>query len=269
MGLPCPVQWLLQLPCANLNAVTTVLHFCGKQAEGFDDVSLIYRKPSSAMRNEPDTPPQARPRVIDKIQLALSTGRRIDGIWVGSYRTPEHLTRIESALLLIKQHSPVHYSRIIGDLERVWIFLLPHGLAEYRHSLRACVLDERYVADSSTSVERIASTIIHEATHAKLERCGIRYKEELRAGIEAVCVRRELAFAARLPDSAQLREELAQHLSWYQANPEYFRDAQFLERQTNGETEVLRHIGAPDWLIRAMPTLQAMIGRVRRLFRIA
>jgi hypothetical protein len=98
--------------------------------------------------------PQARPQIIEKIQLALSTSRRVDGIWVASYRTPQDLARVESALLLIKQRSPVHYSRIIGDLERVWIFLLPHGLAEYRHSLRACVLDERYVADSSMSVEQ-------------------------------------------------------------------------------------------------------------------
>jgi hypothetical protein len=202
------------------------------------------------------------------MQLAMSTARRVDGIWVGSWRTPEDLTRVERALLLVKQHSPLHYSRIINDLERVWIFLLSHGRAEYNRSLKACVLDERYVADSATSVEQIASTIVHEATHARLERCGIAYSEDQRARIEAICFRRELAFAVRLPDSAQLQEDRARDLNWYQANPRYFHDSQFIERHINGEIEMLRHIGAPAWLIRATPMLKSMIGRARRLFSI-
>jgi hypothetical protein len=76
-----------------------------------------------------------------------------------------------------------------------------HGLGEYKRSLKACILDERYLADSATSVGEIASTIVYEATHARLERYGIGYKEELRGRIEAICFRRELAFAVRLPDS--------------------------------------------------------------------
>lgn len=221
------------------------------------------------MRKERQKPPEVRPRIIDKMQLALSTGRQVDGIWIGSWRTPEDLTRIERALLLVKQHNPLHYSRIINDLDRVWIFLLSHGRAEYNHSLKACVLDERYVTNSATSVEQIASTIVHEATHARLERCRIAYNEDQRARIEAVCFRRELAFAVRLPDSAQLQEDRARDLNWYQANPDYFCDAQFLERDSNGEIETLRHIGTPDWLIRATLILKSTIGRARKLFHIA
>jgi hypothetical protein len=221
------------------------------------------------MRKERHKPPQVRPRLLDRMQLAMSTARHVDGIWIGSWRTPEDLTRVELALLLVKQHSPLHYSRIISDLERIWIFLLPDGLAEYKHSLKACVLDERYVADSATSVEQIASTIVHEATHARLERYGIRYQEDQRARIEAICFRRELALAVRLSDSAKLQQDIAEYLDWYPANPDYFRDSQAFVRHTNGEIEMLRHIGAPDWLIRATPALKSMIGRARRLFRIA
>jgi hypothetical protein len=179
------------------------------------------------MHDERHDSSRASPRIIDKMQLALSTGRHVDGIWIGSYRTPDDLTRVEHALLLVRQHSPVHYSRIIRELKRIWIFLLPSGLAEYKHSLKACVLDERFVADSATSVEQIASAIVHGATHARLERCGIGYNEDLRARIEAICFRRELAPAVRLPDSAKLQQHIAEYLDWYQANPEYFRDAHF------------------------------------------
>ena len=101
------------------------------------------------MRKDHHKQPQDRPRIVDKMLLARSTARHVDGVWIGSWRTPEDLTRVEHALLLIKQYSPLHYSRIVNDLERIWIFLLPDGLAGYNHSLEACVLDERFVAEFS------------------------------------------------------------------------------------------------------------------------
>ena len=81
-------------------------------------------------------------------------------------------------------------ARIRRDLKRIWVFLVPDGLAEYKHALGACVLDERFVTNPETTIERIASVIVHEATHARMERCGIGYAEDQRARIEAVCFRR-------------------------------------------------------------------------------
>jgi hypothetical protein len=235
------------------------------------------------MRKKRQKPPKVR-RLVDRMLLAASSGRQVDGIWIGTYFAPEHLSRVERALLLVKQHSPLHYSRIIRDLERIWIVLLPGKAAEYNHSLKACVLDERFVADSATSVEWLASVIVHEATHAKLERYGIGYDEDQRARIEAICTRRELALAVRLPDSARLQQEIAGYLDWYlnPANRDYFRDAAFIKRHTKGkietlrhldneirllDNEILRHLRWPDWLIRTIPTLRSIIGRARRLFR--
>ena len=177
------------------------------------------------------------------------------------------MTRAEDALLLIKQHSPLDYARITRELERIWVSLSFHGLGEYNHSLRACLLDERYVADPATSIEQIACTIVHEATHARLERYGIGYEEQRRARIEAICFRRELAFASGLPDSAQLQQDIARCLDWYQANPEQFHDARFQENHTAGGIEALRYLGTPDWIIRAILMPLALISRARRLFR--
>ena len=222
------------------------------------------------MNTKRDKTPRVRPRIADRIKLAMSISRHLDGIWIGSWRDrPEDLTRVESALLLIKQHSPLDYARIIRELERIWIDLLFHGLGEYKHSLRACILDERYVADSATTVGQIASTIVHEATHARLERYGIEYKEELRARIEAICFRREAAFAARLPDSAELQQNIARCLEWYPDNPDQFSDAHFEERHTVGGIEALRYLGTPERLIRAILMPLALIRRARRLVRFA
>lgn len=222
------------------------------------------------MSNERHKPPRASPRIADRIELAMSMGRQLDGIWIGSgRRIPEDLMRVESALLLIKQHSPLDYARIIRELERIWVTLSFHGLGEYKHSLRACILDERYVVNSATTVEQVASTIVHETTHARLERYQIGYKEELRARIEAICFRRELAFAARLPDSAELQQGIARCLEWYQANPDQFSDASFQERHTAGGIEALRYLGTPDWLIRAILMPLPIIRRAKKLLRFA
>jgi hypothetical protein len=223
---------------------------------------------SDSMSNECHGPLRATPSIVDRIALAMSIGRHLDGIWIGSWSgRPADLTRVEQAMLLAKQHSPLNYARIIRDLERIWVFLLPHGLGQYQASLKACLLDERYVADPATSIERVASTIVHEATHARLQRYGIGYEEERRARIEAICFRRELAFATRLPDGAQLRQEIIRYLDWYQANPDYFSDAQFQKRRTHNEIEALRYLKTPDWLIRAYPVLQSLKDQTRKLFR--
>lgn len=170
-------------------------------------------------------------------------------------------------MLLVKHHSPLNYARILRDLERIWVNVLPHGLGEYNSSLNACLLDERYVADPETSIGHIACTLVHEATHARLHRYGIEYVEERRARIEAICFRRELAFAARLPDSAELQQHIAQYLDWYGANPEYFDDARFTERRDDDIRAALRHVEMPDWLIRVILTTRPKIERVRRLLR--
>jgi hypothetical protein len=220
------------------------------------------------MSNKRHRPPRASPSIADRIQLAMSVGRQLDGIWVGSWRgEPTDLARVEAALLLVKHHSPLNYARILRELERIWVYLLPQSLGEYRASLRACLLDERYIADPATSLEQIGSAIVHEATHARLDRYGIQYRQEQRTRIEAICFRRELAFAARLPNGAELQQELERSLDWHVANPDYFHDAQFQKRGTSGEVEALRYLGAPEWFIRFVLTLQPMVSRARRLFR--
>jgi hypothetical protein len=160
------------------------------------------------------------------------------------------LRRVEDALQLIKRHDPLHYSRIIRNLERVWVHLLPSALAHYNSSLNACVLDERFVLAETTTLQKIASTIIHEATHARLDGWGIDYDEAVRYRIEAICLRRELNFLTKLPDSEHLQEEIAYTLEWYATKQDYFSDRNHRELDDQGASETLRYLGAPDWFVR-------------------
>ncbi len=75
-----------------------------------------------------------RPRLLDRIELRLSTNKRVDGLWVGTYeKEPEAvLRRVEEALYLIKIYDRLRYDRLIRDLERVWVRVQPDSLASFK-----------------------------------------------------------------------------------------------------------------------------------------
>jgi len=158
------------------------------------------------------------------------------------------LPRVEEALLLIRTYDPVSYRRVTHELERVRVFVVPGSAAVYRESLGTCQVDERYVRDSSA--EFIASTIVHEATHARLARCGIAYEQKHRVRIERVCTRRQIAFAAKLPNGEEACEQAQDQLAGF--SPEVFTNQAFAEREDRGGVEALRYLGVPEWLIRAI-----------------
>jgi hypothetical protein len=213
--------------------------------------------------------PNRKPHAADRIDLWLSRGRDIDGLWVGTTEDKPQpgLRRVEDALQLIKHLSPLHYSRVIHNLERVWVRLLTIADACYSEPLGACTLDQRFVLQETTTLEEIASTIVHEATHARLERWGISYDEKARARIEAICLRRELNFIANLPDSEPMREQKARTLEWCVSDHDYFSDANFQQRNQQGSAEALHYLGTPDWLIRFIFTTLPVVFAARRLIQ--
>ena len=193
-----------------------------------------------------------KPPLIDRVAFRLSKSSMIDGLWVGSFEGKPYpaLRRVEAALQLVKRHDALGYDRITRHLDRIWVRLLPSGQAHYDRSINACVLDERHVLAETMTIEQIASALIHEATHARLERWGILYVEAMRTRIESICLRRELNFLGKLPDTEALRDEVARTLEWCMANhDDYFADANFRTRKDIGEIEILRYLNAPSWII--------------------
>jgi hypothetical protein len=212
--------------------------------------------------------PDRKPTTVDRLNFWLSTKRKVDGLLVGSTESKPHpaLRRIEDALGLIERHDTLHYSRILRNLEQIWVHLLPDASALYDRSAKACVFDERFVLREKTTLERIASTIVHEAAHARLDGWGVRYDDEnKRSQIEAICLRRELNFVAKLQHSEPLREEIERTLEWCASNHGYYSDASFRQRDHEGWLELLRHLNTPDWLSRGVLKMRAIISEVRRL----
>lgn len=91
--------------------------------------------------------------------------------------------------------------------------MLPAAVAQFDPHSWTCELDGRFVLDDTTTPELIAVTIVHEATHARLFKRGFGYVEEVRDRVEEICLRRDLAFTARLPDGARARERAAATLA--------------------------------------------------------
>jgi hypothetical protein len=61
-------------------------------------------------------------------------------------------------------------------------------------------------------------TLVHEATHARIAKAGITYKQALRARIERLCVEEEAAFADKLPQGQQLAADARRRLEekWWE-----------------------------------------------------
>ncbi|WP_271541298.1 hypothetical protein [Bradyrhizobium sp. CCBAU 45321] len=193
----------------------------------------------------------------------------IDGLWVGSLSDdPEQaLQRVEAALRLIERFAPLHYQRVKKSLSRIWVQLVPYGAACYQHSLNACLLDSRVVASETTTIEWVASAIVHEATHARLERWGIRYDEAARPRIERICVRRERDFARHLVGVDALQEEIAQILDLCGDESTHFTDQNMRQSMDEGAVEALRHLRTPEWAIALLFRMRDLRLGVRRFTR--
>jgi hypothetical protein len=215
--------------------------------------------------NQGKTERAERPRLSTRIMLRFSKSRYLDGLWIGTWETEAEpiLRRIEEALQLIKRHDRIRYDRLLRDLQRVWVLLLPSSVASFEYGIYTCEIDTRYCLAETTTPEVLAAVIVHEATHARLWRRGIRYEEAQRPRIEEICLRREIAFAAKLPNGQAARDQAEQTLALC-ATGEYWTGAAFRERYIEGGVETLRYMGAPGWLARLFRRLLVSPGCIRR-----
>jgi hypothetical protein len=166
--------------------------------------------------------------------------------------------KIDQALNLISRFDLRSYCRIQRDVKKILVFTTTPYCAEWIGQLQMCVLDREYLCHPDVLPEEIASTIIHEATHARLERAKINYKEEMRSRIERICVKSEIAFARRLPNGEQLIKKAESRLKI----PETFwKNSEFQQRQLDAIAE----LGEKFWPARLLyPVAKWIVKRRKR-----
>lgn len=139
--------------------------------------------------------------------------------------TDEQLHVLDEALHLVRQMQPLRYNQILRDLKFIWVRYVP-GSAEYDPSIEACVISPDRFTGHYRRKEDFALTIIHEATHARLDKLGVGYDETIRGRVEAICHRRELFFAKLLGD-----EQAIYTASYYLKNPLPYGDVDVRSRR--------------------------------------
>ena len=112
------------------------------------------------------------------------------------------LTRLDEALALLEQYEPRRTRHLMRDLEQILISRYPCRGAYFPDS-RTCLTELTFLARRDISPAVVASSILHEGTHARVaefrRRIGGRSRDEDRAREERLCRRAEIAFGQVLP----------------------------------------------------------------------
>lgn len=112
------------------------------------------------------------------------------------------LSRLDEALALLEQYEPRRTRHLARDLAQILISRYPCRGAYFGDS-RTCLTELTFLARRDISPAVVASSILHEGTHARVaefrRRVGGQMRQEDRAREERLCRRAEIAFGQALP----------------------------------------------------------------------
>ena len=112
--------------------------------------------------------------------------------------TEDVLARLDEALALIEQYQPWRLRHLRRDLNEIRVVRFPCRGA-WLPEEGACVTELTFLNRRDISAAPVASSIIHEAMHARVDRMGVSRYARDRAREERLCRRAELEFGESLP----------------------------------------------------------------------
>ena len=165
--------------------------------------------------------------------FAAAEFREIYGLKVGVTNNKAHATTdevfaaVESALALVATYQPLVLRRMQRDLCKIWVFRYAVCRGLYDPRTRTCITDTSFVVGFPAEI--VASTLVHEATHARIRNVIRRWPEGGAEKEERVCRLAELRLARALPTGLVIRErvvpmlvdrevELAVNVDWNAAS---------------------------------------------------
>ena len=151
--------------------------------------------------------------------------------------------KLREALALLRQHSPRQLRAIQRYLRGVLVTGVP-AAAEYNYASRLCLLDCDAASSTEMSPTMLASTLVHEAMHARLASRGLRPRDLAeRHRHENICLGAELSLASLLPEGHQLVAHIRAALAWpAEVYSHAARKARAADR--------MRVLGVPEWFVR-------------------
>lgn len=122
--------------------------------------------------------------------------------------TEDVLSRLDEALALLERYQPWRLAHLRRDLDHIRVLRYPCRGAYFPEN-RACMVELTFLARRDIGAATVASTIVHEGMHARIQRysaIGARQStaspepgEQDRAREERICRRAELEFGQALP----------------------------------------------------------------------
>jgi hypothetical protein len=172
----------LHLPCAPMTSARSFLRFVRTSGH------VLQRGPSLLW----EVP-------IETGTWAVARKTRHRGVTIGLFLLGDQSPlvireQVTKALDLIAEVDPRRYTGLRHDHVRVLVEDGP--MSHYLSLTNTCVLSLDVVQNQPT--ERIALTIVHEATHARLYRGGVGYDRKNQARRERRCVLEQVDFLRRL-----------------------------------------------------------------------
>jgi hypothetical protein len=140
----------------------------------------------------------------DRLVLWAAEWKEWDGIPIalGSLQEEEDLRAVVvDALGLLATYAPADMVRARTLMRGLLVTKLHGSNAQWRQSLRICVLSTDYIRRRETTTEGVAAAIVHELTHARLDALGFKYGEGTRERIERICFHASKRFLEKLPES--------------------------------------------------------------------
>lgn len=170
-------------------------------------------------------------RAQGKSLLRGAHQQSVHGIVIAVGAATEHqdefFSKCSRALDLIKTHDPSRFHRVQRDLRLV--FMSAGGGPYYDPAINGFIIDSASLR--AATITRLASLLVHEATHARLHRMGLGRHQAAVERIEAACVRAEIAFLGRVPHTADLvrRLEHSTLIPWYSEEERKRRVQRFVD----------------------------------------
>jgi hypothetical protein len=112
--------------------------------------------------------------------------------------THDVLARLDEALALVERYQPWRLRHLERDLNQFLVARFPCRGA-YFPDERTCMTELTFLARRDISAATVASSIVHEGIHARVDLMGVQREMRDRAKEERLCRRAELEFGRALP----------------------------------------------------------------------
>ncbi len=143
--------------------------------------------------------------------------------------TSDVLVRLDDSLALVERYQPWRLRQLERDLKQFLVARFPCRGA-YFPDERTCMTEITFLARRDISPATVASSIVHEGIHARVDRMGVQREMRDRAKEERLCRRAELESGRALPPElgrpvieralgtlALADEEVAPEIDWNEA----------------------------------------------------